>query len=221
MEMTTVRIFYSKTGRAKYISHLDTMRTMTRALRRSGLPLWYTQGFNPHLYITFALPISLGYEGLCESFDIRLVEDISHSDIEKKMAAAMPLGFSVIKAAEPVADPAAIKWADYSIKLIYSGDEAEKAVQSLGEFSAQPAIEVMKKSKKGPKPVDIKPLTEVLSCKREENIVSLTFRAAAGISTNINPTLYLNAFYEQADIKPHGVRIVRTAIFDEKMQNFC
>ena len=59
MQMIPVRIFFEKTGRAKYTSHLDTMRTMTRALKRSGLPVWYTQGFNPHLYSTFPLPIAL------------------------------------------------------------------------------------------------------------------------------------------------------------------
>ena len=62
--MIPVRMFFSKTGRAKYISHLDTMRTFTRAFRRTSLPLWYTQGFNPHLYMTFPLPLALGVESL-------------------------------------------------------------------------------------------------------------------------------------------------------------
>ena len=56
------RLFYTKTGRLKYISHLDTNRLMQRTLKRSGLPVWYSEGFNPHIYITFALPLALGLE---------------------------------------------------------------------------------------------------------------------------------------------------------------
>ncbi len=51
--MREVRLRFSKTGRLKYISHLDINRAMSRALKRAQIPLWYTEGFNPHPYITF------------------------------------------------------------------------------------------------------------------------------------------------------------------------
>ena len=73
-DFTTVRIRFSKTGRARYISHLDLNRTMTRAVRRAGLPIWYTEGFNPKPKITFAAPLSIGTESMCEFMDIRLTE---------------------------------------------------------------------------------------------------------------------------------------------------
>ena len=73
--MINVRVFYTKTGRARFISHLDMMRFMTRALKRSGLPVWYTEGFNRHIYTTFALPLSLGFESMCEFMDFRLLPD--------------------------------------------------------------------------------------------------------------------------------------------------
>ena len=57
--MIDVRTVFEKKGRAKYISHLDLNRFMMRAFRRSGLPIWYTEGFNPHPYATFALALSL------------------------------------------------------------------------------------------------------------------------------------------------------------------
>ena len=71
-KMPNLRVFYEKTGRAKYISHLDINRCMQRALRRAEIPVWYTEGFNPHPYTTFALPLSLGYESLCETMDLRI-----------------------------------------------------------------------------------------------------------------------------------------------------
>ena len=62
--MNTVRIWFSKRGEASYISLLDLQRVMGRAIKRSGVPAWYTQGFNPHIYLTFACPLPLGQESL-------------------------------------------------------------------------------------------------------------------------------------------------------------
>ena len=59
--MIDKRIRFTKTGEAKYISHLDLYRFMLRALKRAKLPVWHTEGFNPHVYVTFALPLSLKY----------------------------------------------------------------------------------------------------------------------------------------------------------------
>ncbi|MDL2232804.1 TIGR03936 family radical SAM-associated protein [Ruminococcaceae bacterium OttesenSCG-928-L11] len=219
--LKTVRIFYSKTARAKYVSHLDTMRTITRALRRSRVPLWYTEGFNPHLYLTFALPLSLGYEGQCESFDVRLTAEMDLDTLTKRINAAMPMGFEVLRAAEPVMEPKAIVWADYQIRLLYAPADREHARQSFEVFDSQPVIEVQKKTKKGEKMVDIRPLVQTLSAQWGETGVALTLRIASGITTNINPTLYLKAFYQWANREPEGVRVVRTAILDENLREFC
>ena len=79
--MRAVRLNFSKTGRAIYISHLDINRMMTRAVRRAKLPMWYTEGFNPHPYLTFALPLSLGQSSDCEYMDIRIEGDITDEEI--------------------------------------------------------------------------------------------------------------------------------------------
>ena len=55
------RLLFSKTGRAKYISHLDLMRTFQRAFFRSGIQIRHTEGFNPHPFVSIALPLSVGY----------------------------------------------------------------------------------------------------------------------------------------------------------------
>ncbi|MCL1866119.1 MAG: TIGR03936 family radical SAM-associated protein, partial [Oscillospiraceae bacterium] len=60
MNYTNIRVFFGKVGRAKYISHLDLVRAMSRAVKRSGLHVWITEGFNLHIYMTFALPLALG-----------------------------------------------------------------------------------------------------------------------------------------------------------------
>ena len=69
--MTTIRIFFEKCGESAYISLLDLQRVFHRVLKRSGLPVWYTMGFNPHIYLSFSCPLSLGQESLCESCEVK------------------------------------------------------------------------------------------------------------------------------------------------------
>ena len=79
--LKSTRIWFHKFGTAKYISHLDLNRCVARAFHKAKLPMWYTEGFNPHAFVTFALPLSLGVEGKHESMDIRLLEDMPKEEI--------------------------------------------------------------------------------------------------------------------------------------------
>lgn len=88
--MREVRLRFSKTGRLKYISHLDINRAMSRALKRAGIPLWYTEGFNPHPYMSFSLPLSLGVESLCESVDLRITGEITNKEIKDRLNSVLP-----------------------------------------------------------------------------------------------------------------------------------
>ena len=74
-----IRIVFRKTGYLRYISHLDLQRTMQRALTRAQIPLWYTEGFNPHPYLCFASPLPVGVNSVTEMFDIK-------PDAENRMA---------------------------------------------------------------------------------------------------------------------------------------
>ena len=88
--MRCVRIWFAKEGKVKYISHLDVMRCMSRAVRRARLPLWYTEGFNPHPQLVFALPLSVGMASECELLDFKLDEFtcVSGMDAEKNRSRA-------------------------------------------------------------------------------------------------------------------------------------
>ncbi len=121
-----VRLFYSKTGSAKYISHLDTMRAFQRAFRRCrDLDFWYTEGFNPHLYLTFALPLSLGYESGAETVDFRLASHVPYREVVEKLNAVLPAGFKAYKAAKPVMNAKVIRVADYNISFTADGIDPE------------------------------------------------------------------------------------------------
>lgn len=218
--MIPLRIFFEKTLRAKYTSHLDTMRTMTRALSRSGLPLWFTQGFNPHLYLAFSLPIALGYESLCESFDIRLVGETPHEEVLDCLNAVLPPGFHATRVAAPVMDASSIAWADYDITLRYAGQDIGLLHEKLNVLLKQPVIEVDKRSKKGMRRVDIRPHVRLLEVTEEPGALLLRLRTAAGSALNINPTLFLGAYYDWCNALPDGVRVVRVKLYNENLVEF-
>lgn len=217
MYLKTVRVFFSKSGRAIYISHLDLMRAMTRAFSRSGLPVWYTQGFHPHLYITFALPLSLGTTGLCESMDVRLLEEVPNDEVAARLNTALPEGLHAVSAGEPVMEPKEIMWADYHVRLRCVPAEGE---QAIARFTALEEISMQKRSKKGVKTVDIKPMLQMLSVESQPDGLLLTLRCRAGVEINLNPTLALDALAEQTGFRADWATIERFAILNEALENF-
>ena len=83
-----IRIKFSKKGRLRYISHLDLCRTMVTAMTRAKIPMWYTEGFNPHPKMVFTQPLPLFAESECEYLDIKIVEKMSYAEIRDRMREA-------------------------------------------------------------------------------------------------------------------------------------
>ena len=88
--MLKIRTVYEKRDRAKYISHLDLNRCMQRAFRRAKLPIWYSEGFNPRLYLMFPLALSLGFESMCEIMDFNLREPVPFAELQDRLNAVLP-----------------------------------------------------------------------------------------------------------------------------------
>ena len=124
--MRCVRIKFSKSGSMIYISHLDVNRLMTRAVRRAKLPMWYTEGFNPHPYIAFALPLPLGQSSESEFMDIRVTGDMTDDEIVARLREVMPQGIEIISAGESVHSSNAIASACYDTKLIFNNEAEAK-----------------------------------------------------------------------------------------------
>ena len=99
--MKNVRVKYIKKGRSKYISHLDMNRCMTRALQCAKLPIWHTEGFNPHPYVTFALALSLGFESSCEIMDFNLNEGVAFAKVKRALNDVMPEGIQILSVITP------------------------------------------------------------------------------------------------------------------------
>lgn len=201
MASVNTRIFFSKTDRAKYISHLDLYGVMQRSIKRAKLPVWYTEGYNPRMYVQFMLPLSLGQEGLREAADFRLLEEIPNAEVTERLNNALPPDIRVIETAVPVRKNTDIASAEYEIT-------ADIDRQKFSEFANSETIMTEKKTKRGVSSIDLKPC--LLSVEIGETLV---LRLPAGNEFNINPQLVLSAYETFASEKIRGQRIVRTRIF--------
>ena len=213
-----IRLIYRKKGRMKYISHLDINRVMQRALRRSGLPIWYSQGFNPHPYITFALPLSLGFASEYECMDFRLTQEVDFDSIVDSMNQVLPDGLETFYAGEPKEEIAAITKADYQIRFFET--ETELLKESIQSFLNQPEIITYKKTKKGKdKRILINHMIYQYTFFEQPTELILAITLSAG-NQMCNPNLLLKTY--QAECKknlPH-YEVTRTMIYGMDNQKF-
>lgn len=216
--MVKIRLFYKKHGRTRYISHLDMNRCMMRALKRSRLPVWYTEGFNPHMYLTFPLPLSLGYESDYECVDMKLTEEVPFEEILTRVNACLPEGLTAFAVNNQEMDQKEIAWADYDIRLSCQPGQEEAMKEAFLAFVASPEILVEKKTKKGTKEVDVKPLFSLLSAETQPGCLALCMRFATGITVNINPSLLLDAFASPVPVE--GTWVNRTMVYTSQLEQF-
>ena len=217
--MLRVRAVFEKTGRAKYISHLDLNRCMLRIFRRSKLPIWYTEGFNPHPYYSFALALSLGFESRCEVLDFNLTDDdIPLDEVRDRLNAVMPEGMRIVSVSPQRLKITAIETADYTFSLVTNN--VSGLCSAIYRLLDGEQILIEKKTKKGVKTVDIKPDLKVLSVKESEKSVDMSVKLPAGTQTNYNPTLLFQALEASTDIPFEPRNICRTGIFCKNNEIF-
>ena len=100
--MYKYRMVFEKLGCAAFSSHLDTMKTIQRTFLRAGLPVKYSNGFNPHIYLSLLLPLSTGYESLYELCDFELMEDLSDVTLSPGQSSKCSKAILVSKGNTPV-----------------------------------------------------------------------------------------------------------------------
>lgn len=209
--MLPVRVFFSKTGDASYISHLDLQRSVFRAIKRSGLNAVHTEGYNPHIKAAFACPLSVYQKSEYEIFDFYVADDISYEEITSKLKEAFPAGLKVIKAAKPVLDQKEIALADYEVNLTTKlpAEEIERLLS--GE------IVVVKRSKKGDKPTDISPFIKEKRCVNDSSRVKVFIKCSCGVNEHLN-IKYIIDFLADA-ITDYD--ITRTMLYTKDGSVFC
>ena len=211
--MRSVRVFYKKYGNMKFVSHLDMNRFMIRMVRMSGIPVWYSEGFNPHPYITFALPLSLGFESDWEAMDIRLDKDeYANAEVLSALKPLMPDGLDIFGCDDPLMKAGDIAFADYAISF---GDVFEQFYDKLEKFLSNDVIETEKRTKKGGlKTIDIKEFIKDFKFADD----GILFTLAAGGSNNLNPKLILDAFEKKSEVSLPPYSVKRTALYNSQME---
>lgn len=201
-------IIYEKTDNAKYISHLDFVRAYNRTMRRAGLPVAFSEGFNPHPLLSFALPLSVGYTSGCELLELRLAEEVAEEDIRDRLNAAAPCGIRILSVHRGKSRMKNLRYALYTVT-------PESMPESVDGFMDMDKIIIDKKTKSGVKDTDVRPdIREIRLLPGKIEMV-----LSAGSDRNLKPDVVMKAMnkyipgYDSGDCEYH-----RTAIYDGEMK---
>ena len=210
--LKNVRLLYKKSGALRFASHLDMNRFMTRLLRLSKVPVWYTEGFNKHPYITFALPLSLGFTSEWEAVDFRITDDEMPLKKAKEMIAAVcPNGIEVIDLLEPTYKVGKISSAEFEI--VFAGDSGAE-VETIESFLNQAEILVSKNTKRG-NIEQFNAKEKILEFNAFDNgsNLCLNIKLPAGGSDNLNPKIITSAYFEKIESKNPFCSINRKMLY--------
>lgn len=202
-------IKYTKCSDIKYVSHLELMRTIQRIFRRSELPVEYSKGFNPHIILSIAQPLSVGVYSKAEYMDVEFSEEVEGNHIKDQFNDNAPMGIKVVDVVK-VKDKegekklpqamAAVEAARYTMELrCIDGKAVEEKLNGLMKSSEW---NIVKKSKKGEKEVNIKPLIKELKFNVRDNVLYIDTLVTAGSKENLSAQLledYLKANIESLD----------------------
>lgn len=217
------RLLFSKNGRAKYISHLDLMRTFQRVFQRADLTIKHTEGYNPHPFISILLPLSLGFSSQCEILEFQLLDDISPDEVPARLNEVMPEGIVVEKCYEGGRKAKEMTYVDYRITMEYEAGVPSGVIEAWNELLSRTQLEITKKSKKaksGETKVDIIPLVKQFSVTEDDGRIILDARISAQ-NPGLNPQLLLTAFAkEYSAFVPEFTTYHRVAVLNKEEQPF-
>lgn len=190
------------------MSHLDFVRMFGRAIRRAKLPIAYSEGFNPHPLLTFALPLSVGYTSGCEILELVMAEEISPDEVMNRLNAVLPEGVRITSAHE---GKSRMKALDIALYQVYP----EKMPDGIADFLSNKEILIEKKTKSGIKETDIRP--DIKDIKLFLDRIEMTL--SAGSRANLKPEVVVNAMnkyiagYQSGECEYH-----RKAIYTKDME---
>ena len=192
---------FEKGERIRHIGHLDIQRSVQRGLRRSGLPVAYSQGFNPHILITFASALSTGACGKREIMDVTMAGDVEAEEFLEKMNRAMPPEMQ-LKEARAVDNKhpslmGMVAAADYDL-LIRDEAQGEKLAAALPEMMKKDQIMAMRKTKTKLAECDIKPLIYSLYAEKNDGKAHLRAMMTLTERESCKPQMLLEALKAQA-----------------------
>ncbi len=211
--MRILRIRFSKSGDAAYISHLDMQRVMHRAISKAQLPAWYSLGFNPHIYLTFPLPLPLGQDSVCEAMDFKTEDDtLQFGQVMERLNSVLPAGIRVLDCYEAVHAAKDITHAAYTIQLPAAPD-VEAALTACNECKEILITKLGKQDgRKTQKQVDLRPHIPQLCWEKAGEWIKLQLQLAAGSTVNVNPASLIQYIGGMCQTDLSCAAVVRTNI---------
>ena len=218
-----IRIKFAKLGYMKFIGHLDTMRYFQKAIRRAGIDIMYSEGFNPHQKMSFAAPLGVGLTSIGEYMDIEVNSTKSSKEMVDRLNEQMVEGMKVLSCKKIPDDGkkamSIVAAADYMISF-REGKEPEGAdiPARFEEYLSSDSIIVTKKTKKSEKEVDIK--GGIYEGKVLEGKIFL--KLASSSAEYLKPELVMSGFYNYLGEKmpEFALEIERTEVYAENEGGF-
>jgi radical SAM-linked protein len=189
--MVDIKVYFNKIGRVKFIAHLDTYRTFIRAFRRTDIPVWYTEGFNPQVYLNFTLPVSLGVESYNDSFIFRLVSDYPLDEIPDELNKYLPEGITCLKAELANKKEAPIVAAEYEIIFDNISKEDLESILSRDDLTYEKMGKI--RGRKTTKVVNLSENILSYDVTDNGNTVTLNIKMTAGSSLTPSPVKLCNS----------------------------
>jgi len=203
-------IRFGKQPRLRFISHLDLQRFFQRALNRTGLPIAFSQGFNPHPLLSFGSALALGWTSEYEIIDVKLAVPMGRKRTEEAMRAALPVDLPVLEVKlvddKHPAPMAMVYASDYEIEL--SGETAEATLNAIDTFLAKDVVMAMRKTKSGEKEVDIRPWA--FSIERTEKGMNVRLKATE--KDTLKPDLLVRTLAAIAGVDAPEAKIHRKCL---------
>ena len=201
---------FGKQPRLRFISHLDLQRFMQMALNRTGLPIQYSQGYNPHPLMAFASALALGWTSDYEVLDVRLAAPMGRGRCEEAMRRALSEDLPVleVKLVEDrrSAAMAQVEASDYHVTV--TGDGAQALIGAIPDFLAAEQVFALKKTKSGEKEIDIRPM--VLSLEAAED--GFNARLMLTEKASLKADLLARVLAERAGAECPELRVHRVAL---------
>ena len=221
--MPDQRISFSKTGRARYISHLDLMRTFQRAFLRAEVPIRHTEGFNPHAYVSIPLPLSVGYSSECEIMEFGLMGEMPLGEVPWRLTRTLPEGITVPRCYDAARPFKELCYVNYIITLEYEAGTpvgAENAIRALLSRDALVVTKKSKKAKSGETQVDLIPLIHRVDYEGRRDALTLNAVLRAQ-NPGLNPALILEAIGRECpQAAPDYVSYHRKRVLDREFQPY-
>ena len=194
----SVRVQFEKTGRARYISHLDLQHTIQRGFSRAGIAIRHSNGFNPHPQMSIALPLPLGCESVCEIMDFaaETVPDLDR--LTEEMNEKLPEGIRFVTAYLPSRKVSEIRW--IRTEGIWRYDDAAP-LEELRTLFLRDSLPVEKKTKRGMAEIDLAAAVRDVCFTPSEQGVHMTALLSAQEPT-VNPDLLVKAAARHLDGQP-------------------